>query len=116
MFGSAVANLAGQWPAALPFGRALPAEGVPRRLDRTVLHAQVVMGRDLVMRSLAFRICLVSAAAVAAWFGAAAIAAHQVVLQLWNFLALVLDSLAIGAQARWSVPPWVPVMPRMRSR
>ena len=36
--------------------------------------------------------------AVAARFGAAAVAAHQVVLQLWNFLALVLDSLAIAAR------------------
>jgi putative MATE family efflux protein len=48
---------------------------------------------------LAFQVCYVSAAAVAARFGAAAVAAHQVVLQLWNFLALVLDSLAIAAQS-----------------
>jgi putative MATE family efflux protein len=41
----------------------------------------------------------VSAGAVAARFGAAAVAAHQVVLQLWSFLALVLDSLAIAAQS-----------------
>ncbi len=57
------------------------------------------MGRDLIARTLSFQICFVSAAAVAARFGARAIAAHQVVLQLWNFLALVLDSLAIAAQA-----------------
>ncbi len=57
------------------------------------------MGRDLVLRTLAFQACFVSAAAVAARFGAAAVAAHQVVLQLWNFLALVLDSLAIAAQS-----------------
>jgi putative MATE family efflux protein len=97
--GSAVANLAGQWLAALLFGRALLAERVPLRLDRVVLRAQVVQGRDLVMRTLAFQACFVSAAAVAARFGAAAVAAHQVVLQLWSFLALVLDSLAIAAQA-----------------
>jgi putative MATE family efflux protein len=48
---------------------------------------------------VAFQACFVSAAAVAARFGAAAVAAHQVVLQLWSFLALVLDSLAIAAQA-----------------
>jgi putative MATE family efflux protein len=36
---------------------------------------------------------------VAARFGAASVAAHQVVLQLWGFLALVLDSLAIAAQS-----------------
>jgi putative MATE family efflux protein len=97
--GSAVANLAGQWVAALLFGRALVAERVRLRPDRGVLRAQVVLGRDLVVRTLAFQACFVSAAAVAARFGAAALAAHQVVLQLWEFLALVLDSLAIAAQA-----------------
>jgi putative MATE family efflux protein len=97
--GSAVANLVGQWLAALLFGRALLAEQVPLRLDRSVLRAQLVMGRDLVVRTLAFQACFVSAAAVAARFGAAALGAHQVVLQLWEFLALVLDSLAIAAQA-----------------
>ncbi|MBJ7339487.1 MATE family efflux transporter [Mycolicibacterium sp.] len=97
--GSAVANLVGQTLAGLLFCRALLAEGVALRLDVAVLRAQVVMGRDLVVRTLAFQVCFVSAAAVAARFGAAAVAAHQVVLQLWSFLALVLDSLAIAAQS-----------------
>lgn len=97
--GSAVANLVGQWLAALLFCRALLAEGVPLRIRPDVLRAQVVMGRDLLVRTMAFQACFVSAAAVAARFGAAAVAAHQVVLQLWSFLALVLDSLAIAAQS-----------------
>ena len=97
--GSAVANLAGQWLAALFFCRALLAEHVALRPEVAVLRAQVVMGRDLVVRTLAFQVCFVSAAAVAARFGAASVAAHQVVLQLWSFLALVLDSLAIAAQS-----------------
>ena len=98
--GSAIANLVGQWLAALLFCRALLAgERTRLRPDVTVLRAQAVMGRDLLVRSLAFQACFVSAAAVAARFGAAAVAAHQVVLQLWSFLALVLDSLAIAAQS-----------------
>ncbi|ARG55219.1 MATE family efflux transporter [Mycobacterium kansasii] len=97
--GSAVANLVGQWLAALLFGGALLAERVLLRVDWPVLRAQLVMARDLIVRGLAFQACFVSAAAVAARFGAAALAAHQVVLQLWGFLALVLDSLAIAAQA-----------------
>ncbi len=97
--GSAVANLVGQWLAALLFCRALLVERVSLRLDLSVLRAEVVMGRDLVVRTMAFQACFISAAAVAARFGAAALAAHQVVLQLWNFLALVLDSLAIAAQS-----------------
>ena len=51
------------------------------------------------LRSLGFQACFLSAAAVAARFGAPSVAAHQVVLQLWNFQALVLDSLAIAAQS-----------------
>jgi putative MATE family efflux protein len=97
--GSAVANAVGQWLAAILFCRALIVEKVPLRLQPSVLRAQIVMGRDLVLRTVAFQACFVSAGAVAARFGAAAVAAHQVVLQLWNFLALVLDSLAIAAQS-----------------
>ena len=97
--GSAVANLVGQWLAALLFLRALLVERVSWRIDPAILRAQVVLGRDLLLRTLAFQACFVSAGAVAARFGAAAVAAHQVVLQLWNFLALVLDSLAIAAQS-----------------
>jgi putative MATE family efflux protein len=97
--GSAVANLVGQWLAALLFLWALLAERVSLRIQPSVLQAQFVMGRDLVLRTLAFQACFVSAGAVAARFGAAAVAAHQVVLQLWSFLALALDSLAIAAQS-----------------
>ena len=97
--GSAIANVIGQWLAAALFVRALVVERVPLRLQMPVLRAQVVMGRDLVLRTMAFQACFVSAGAVATRFGAAAVAAHQVVLQLWSFLALVLDSLAIAAQS-----------------
>jgi putative MATE family efflux protein len=97
--GSAVANLAGQWLAALLFCWALLAERVPLAVRPAVVLKQLVLGRDLLLRTLAFQACFVSAGAVAARFGAAAVAAHQVVLQLWNTLALVLDSLAIAAQS-----------------
>jgi putative MATE family efflux protein len=97
--GSAVANLAGQTVAATLFLRALLAERVPLAPVPALLRAQLGMGRDLVLRSLGFQACFLSAASVAARFGAASVAAHQIVLQLWNFQAMVLDSLAIAAQA-----------------
>lgn len=97
--GSALANVVGQWLAALLFLRALYVERVSLRIDPAILRAQIVLGRDLLLRTMVFQACFVSAGAVAARFGAAAVAAHQVVLQLWNFLALVLDSLAIAAQS-----------------
>jgi len=96
--GSAVANVAGQGTSAVLFIVALLRTGVSLRPRPAVMRAQLVLGRDLILRSLAFQACFLSAAAVASRFGAAAVAAHQVVLQLWNFVALTLDSLAIAAQ------------------
>ncbi|MFF2082223.1 MATE family efflux transporter [Nocardia sp. NPDC058176] len=96
--GSAVANVVGQSVTGVLFVYALLRERVSLRPRPTVMRAQLVLGRDLIVRSLSFQVCFVSAAAVAARFGAASVAAHQIVLQLWNFLALTLDSLAIAAQ------------------
>ncbi|WP_309241130.1 MATE family efflux transporter [Nocardia sp. BSTN01] len=96
--GSAVANVAGQMVSGGLFVAALARRRVPLRPHPRVMRAQLVLGRDLIVRSLAFQACFVSAGAVAARFGAASVAAHQLVLQLWNFLALTLDSLAIAAQ------------------
>ena len=98
LVGSAVANVAGQSVTATCFVVALVRSGVALRPRPSVMQAQVILGRDLILRSLAFQACFLSAAAVASRFGAAAVAAHQVVLQLWNFVALTLDSLAIAAQ------------------
>ncbi len=97
--GSAVANVAGQAVGAGLFLAALARERVPVRPDPARMRAQLVLGRDLIARSLAFQACFLSAAAVAARFGPASVAAHQVVLQLWNFMALVLDAVAIAAQS-----------------
>ena len=99
LVGSAVANVAGQACAATLFARALLRERVALRPRLAVMRAQLVLGRDLIARSLAFQACFLSAAAVASRFGAASVAAHQLVLQLWNFVALALDSLAIAAQS-----------------
>jgi putative MATE family efflux protein len=96
--GSAVANVVAQVIAASLFVRALVVEGVPLRPVPAMMRAQLTMGRDLVLRSLAFQACFVSATTVAAHTSVGAVGAHQIVLQLWVFLSLVLDSLAIAAQ------------------
>ncbi|NDZ92492.1 MATE family efflux transporter [Streptomyces sp. SID6673] len=102
--GSAVANLIGQGITGLLFAVRVVRDA--RRSAVTslapqwsVMRAQLAMARDLVLRSLSFQVCFLSAAAVAARFGVSAVAAHQVVLQLWEFMSLFLDSLAIAAQA-----------------
>jgi putative MATE family efflux protein len=101
--GSAVANVVAQVIVAGLFLRTLRHEcrtaNVPGRPHWAHMREQLTMGRDLVLRSLAFQACFVSAASVAARTSAAAVGAHQVVLQLWTFLSLVLDSIAIAAQA-----------------
>lgn len=97
--GSAVANVVAQVLSAGLFFRALFAEHVPLKPRPALMREQLGMGRDLVLRGLAFQACFISAASVAARTSIEAVGAHQVVLQLWTFLALVLDSLAIAAQS-----------------
>ncbi|OLR94134.1 MATE family efflux transporter [Actinokineospora bangkokensis] len=97
--GSAIANVIGQAVGGALFLRALARERVPLAPVPATMGAQLRLARDLVLRSLAFQACFVSAAAVAARTSIGAAGAHQVVLQLWTFLALVLDSIAIAAQA-----------------
>ncbi|MFW0790300.1 MATE family efflux transporter [Gordonia sp. CPCC 205333] len=103
LHGSAWANLVGEGLTGLLFlaalARRVVGSAVSWRPDPMIVRAQLVMARDLIARSLSFQICFVSAAAVAARFSVEAVAAHQVVLQVWEFLTLLLDSLAIAAQS-----------------
>jgi putative MATE family efflux protein len=103
LVGSALANVVGQTVGATLFLVALVqaarADAVGLRPAPAVLRAQLALGRDLLARGLAFQACYLSAAAVATRFGAASVAAHQIVLQLWFFQALVLDAVAIAAQS-----------------
>src|SRR6185503_4101219 len=56
------------------------------------------LGKWIFIRTTSLMLSFVLAGAVATRFGDAAIAAHQVAFQLWVFLALVLDSVAIAGQ------------------
>lgn len=103
--GSGWANLIGQGIAGVAFvarvirENAAAGDEASIRPQQSMITAQLRLGRDLIVRSLSFQVCFLSAAAVASRVGVAAVAAHQTVLQVWNFLSLVLDSLAIAAQA-----------------
>ncbi len=97
--GSAVANVLAQAVGGALFVLALRRAGASLRPDRSIMRAQVAVGRDLFLRSAAFQVAFLSAAAVASRMGTAQIAAHQIGLQLWEFTALLLDSFAIAAQA-----------------
>lgn len=97
--GSAIANVVAQVVGGVLFLRALRRAAGSLRADGAIMRAQLVMGRDLIVRAAAFQVAFLSAAAVAARMGSAQIAAHQIGLQLWEFTALLLDSVAIAAQS-----------------
>jgi len=99
LVGSAVANVVAQWLGAALCIRALLAERVPIAPQWRVIRAQMVVSRDLVVRAVAFQASFMIAAGVAGRLGSAQLAAHQIGLQLWEFVALLLDSFAIAAQS-----------------
>ena len=97
--GSAIANVVAQTVAGVLFLLAVVRERASLRPDPSVIVNQLVLGRDLLIRGGAFQVCWLSATAVAARFGVAAVGAHQIALQLWFFCALALDAVAIAAQS-----------------
>ncbi|QKW12796.1 MATE family efflux transporter [Verrucosispora sp. NA02020] len=99
LIGSAVANVVAQTIGGVLFVGALISERAPLRPNLPVIRQQLVLSRDLLVRGVAFQVSFLSATAVAARFGAAVVGAHQIAVQLWFFAALVLDALAIAAQA-----------------
>jgi putative MATE family efflux protein len=96
--GSAIANVVGQALTAALFVRALVREGAPWRPRPAALGTQLMIGRDLLLRAAVLQLSFLVAAGVAARAGTASLGAHQIALQLFFFLALVLDAYAIAAQ------------------
>jgi putative MATE family efflux protein len=97
--GSAVANVAAQAIGGVLFLRAVRSERRPWRPRWPMVRAQLVVGRDLLLREIGFQAAFLTAAAVAARMGTAQVAAHQIGYELWVFIALLLDSFAIAAQS-----------------
>ncbi|WP_171060260.1 MATE family efflux transporter [Streptomyces montanus] len=73
--------------------------GASLRPDASGIRACAQAGAPLLVRTLSLRGILMIATAVAARLGDADIAAHQIILSLWNLLAFALDSIAIAGQA-----------------
>jgi len=68
------------------------------RLRFDLMRRLLGVGRHLFVRTSALYASFLVAGAVAARFGDASIGAHQVAFQLWVFLALLLDAIAIAGQ------------------
>ncbi|MDX1449349.1 MAG: MATE family efflux transporter [Acidimicrobiia bacterium] len=102
--GAALATVAAQWVGAFVFLGLLRTvarrEVWPRGRIRVIdLRPFLSVGSILVLRTLLLMISLTIAAAAAARVGTVEVAAHQVVAQLWFLLAMIIDALAIAAQA-----------------
>lgn len=101
--GSAWSTVIAQTGAAVTYvalvGRHVRAAGVAVRPDRAALGALATVSRDLFVRTAALRGSLTVATAVAARIGVVDLGAHQVAFEIWSFLALLLDAVAIAAQA-----------------
>lgn len=73
--------------------------GASLRPDASGVRASARAGVPLLVRTLSLRAVLLIATAVAARLSDVDIAAHQVVLSLWNLTAFALDAIAIAGQA-----------------
>lgn len=69
------------------------------RIDPTAMRAIAVISRDLFLRTASIIGALAVTTAVATRMGVQAVAAHQVVRELWTTMTLVLDGFAIAGQA-----------------
>lgn len=103
--GAATATACAQWIGAVIFLILLlhtRRDSLGIELRRPSLRSLVPflkVGRDLLVRTGALVGTMTLATAVATRVGVTAVAAHQVAHQLWLFLALVVDALAVAAQA-----------------
>jgi len=100
---SAVATVTVQWIGAIVYSRSVlrgaRSEGVGGRPHLGRIGALARVGRDLIVRTAALRASLLIAVAVATRLGAVDLAAHQISFEVWSFLALSLDAVAIAGQA-----------------
>jgi putative MATE family efflux protein len=97
--GSAWGTVLAQAGMGLAFATLLlraPAQS--RRPDRARMRSLVTIGAQLLVRTGALLGCFVFATAICARIGAASLGAHQIAFQLFGFLALVLDAIAIAGQ------------------
>ncbi|MGW2256645.1 MATE family efflux transporter [Streptomyces sp. NPDC001780] len=101
--GSAWGTVIAQWAMAgvylVVVVRGARRHGASLRPDASGIRASARAGVPLLIRTLSLRAVLLIATAVAARLGDAEVAAHQIILSLWNLMAFALDAIAIAGQA-----------------
>jgi putative MATE family efflux protein len=97
--GSAAATAVGQTAMGAAFVvTLLRSAGHELRPRPALMRRLLQVGRWIFVRTVALMSAFALAGAVVTRFGDASIAAHQIAFQLWLFLALVLDAVAIAGQ------------------
>jgi putative MATE family efflux protein len=97
--GSAWATVVAQAGMAAAFARALlAAPAQSRRPSATAMRPLLRIGGEIFVRTAALYASFLVAAAVLARVGDDSLGAHQIAFQLFVFLALVLDAIAIAGQ------------------
>ena len=95
--GSAWGTVIAQLGMGVAFGR-VQARGGWERPNLARIRPLMRVGRQIAVRTIAVLGSFLIASAVLARVGAPSLGAHQIVFQLFIFLALVLDALAIAGQ------------------
>jgi putative MATE family efflux protein len=97
--GSAAGTVVAQAGMGIAFVVALlRAPAASRRPDWAGIRSLVSIGALLLVRTAALIGCFAFATAICARIGQASLGAHQIAFQLFGFLALVLDAIAIAGQ------------------
>ncbi|MGX5358661.1 MATE family efflux transporter [Kocuria sp. KH4] len=101
--GAAAGTSAVQWAMALAYLRIVHRlarrHGVGPGTSWTRLRAHLAVGSWLMLRTVSLRIAILATVLVVTAQGAQNLAAHQLVMTVFSFLAFALDALAIAAQA-----------------
>ncbi len=101
--GSAWGTVVAQVLAAIAFlvivRRSARRAGATIRPRASGVKTTAVVGSHLIVRTGSLLLALLLTTAVAARISNVAVAAHQIAFQIWTFLALALDAIAIAGQA-----------------
>jgi len=98
--GAATATAVAQWLGALWFVWLLRGSWLGiKTVRRHEMIAFLQIGWTISVRTASLLVALAVATATAGRIGTEAVAAHQVIMQLWLLLALTVDALAVAGQA-----------------
>ncbi|MHC8609603.1 MATE family efflux transporter [Paenarthrobacter ureafaciens] len=101
--GSAIGTSIAQWAMAAVYlvfvGRNAQRCNVSLKPDWHGIRAMTKVGSWLMLRTLSLRVAILATVVVVTAQGAVNLAAHQLAMTIFSFLAFALDALAIAAQA-----------------